>query len=359
MTATLYQLTSRFFRSHMAGTFGYSHNTIASYSKCILLLLCFAARQWKVTPGKLSIEDVSDTVVLEFLEHLAKDRGNSARTRRQRLTAIKTFFRFLALHEPVLMEACERVQAIRIRVPPPRPMTVLNTKQAEAICQAPDPKTVLGLRDQAILLLLYNSGIRVQELCDLSMERIRLQAPTQIEVIGKGHKQRLIPIWPETVKAIESYLRACPRDRAPDSPLFLGLTNRPLARFGVRHMVRRHTVTTGRKLPDLDPRRVSPHTFRHTTATCLLDSHADIVTVRDWLGHSDIRTTMVYTHIDMEAKRRALGRCPAPSVGTPPETPQWTQPDVLDFLRQLSRTGGVMLHPKGRPALRPPATDRQ
>jgi len=358
MTTTLAHLVTGFFHTHLAAGLGYSPNTIASYSTTLRLLLEFAHQRLRVPIEQIALESINQDLVTEFLEHLATHRHNGAATCRLRLAAIKAFLHFAAGREPCLLEESQRIQAIRSRPSAPPPRTVLSSHQAAAILQAPVADTALGRRDRAILLLLYNTGMRVQELCDLSLGHVRFLAPAHVDLTGKGNKRRQVPLWKETVQAICAYLDSGPRDRAPDAPLFVGRTDRALTRFGVRKLVRRHTAVAAPAAAGLAALRVSPHTFRHTTATRLLHSSGNIVLVRDWLGHSDVRTTMLYTHITAEAKRQALERFPAPSVCAPGQVPQWTHPDTISFLAGLSRKSGVMLPPGRPPPLRPSPSHR-
>ncbi len=341
MKTTLGHLIVSFFRSHLANHRGCSPNTIASYSDCIRLLLHYVCEQRQLPIDELSLEEITDERILGFLDHLEQVRGNSAVSRNQRLGAIKSFYRFLALQEPLLLPVCERVCAIRAKKTAHKLIPSLGTEQTQAILQAPDPGTAQGCRDRALLLMLHNTGARVQELCDLSVASLRLEKPAQVVLTGKGRKQRIVPLWPETVQALEQSILTRPQGHLRDQPLFLNLHGKPLSRFGVGYLVHRYTALAARRCPSLRTANVTPHTFRHTTALNLVQSSADIVTVRDWLGHADIKTTALYVQIDLETKRRALDQCPAPSLNPGTPKPEWTQPPILKFLAQLSRRSAL------------------
>ena len=341
MKTTLGHLLVSFFRSHLAARRNCSPNTIASYSDCIRLLLQYACAQLHVHVDQLSLEDLTDQIILDFLDHLEQDRGNAATSRNQRLGAIKSFYRFLAQQEPLLLPVCERVGAIHAKETAHKLIPSLDAEQVQAILQAPDPDTAHGRRDRALLLMLYNTGARVQELCDLSVADLRREAPAQVLLTGKGRKQRLVPLWPETVQALEQYLHTRPPEQLQNPPLFLNSHGHRLSRFGVRHLVRRYAALAARRCPSLRQRQVTPHTFRHTTALHLLQSHADIVTVKDWLGHADIKTTSQYVEIDLNLKRQALDRCPPPSLLPGHQKPHWTAPEILSFLTQLSKRSAL------------------
>ena len=341
MKTTLGHLIVCFFRSHLAAHRGCSPDTIASYGDGIRLLLQYACEQRHVPIDQLGLEDITDQTILGFLDHLEQDRHNVAETRNQRLGAIKSFFRFLAQQEPTLLPVCERVAAIRAKKTARKLIPSLDAEQVQAILQAPDPDTAQGCRDRALLLLLYNTGARVQELCDLTVAGLRLAPPGQVTLTGKGRKQRLVPLWPETAQALTQYLQTRPPEPPQNQPLFLNRHGQPLSRFGVRHLVRHYTALAARRCPSLRQTKVTPHTFRHTTALHLLQSGAGIVTVKDWLGHADIKTTTLYVQIDLDAKRRARDQCPAPTLAPGNQEPQWRQPQILRFLTQLSRRSAL------------------
>jgi site-specific recombinase XerD len=341
MKTSLGHLIVLFFRSHLAARRNCSPNTIASYSECVRLLLQYACAQLRVHVDQLGLEDITDQIILDFLDHLEQDRRNSPASRNQRLGAIKSFYRFLAQQEPLLLPVCERVGAIRAKKTAHKLIAGLDPEQVQAILQAPGPDTANGCRDRALLLMFDNTGARVQELCDLDVGDLRLEHPAQVLLTGKGRKQRLVPLWPETVHALEQYLQTRLHEKLRNQPLFLNSHGKRLSRFGVGYLVRRYATLASRICPSLRLRRVTPHTFRHTTALQLIQSHADIVTVRDWLGHVDIRTTSQYVQIDLEMKRQALDRCPAPSLVPGNRKPEWTSPQILSFLTQLSKRSAL------------------
>jgi site-specific recombinase XerD len=341
MKTTLGNLIVAFFRSHLAAQRNCSPNTIASYSDCIGLLLRYACAHLKLQVDQLSIEEITDQTILEFLDYLEKERGNSASSRNQRLAAIRSFYRFMAQQEPLLVQTCERVCAIRAKKTAHKIIPSLDAQQVQSILQAPDPNTRQGCRDRALLLLLHNTGGRVQELCDLTVADLRLDQPTQVLLTGKGCKQRQVPLWPETIHALKQYFATRPQNELPSQPVFLNSHGQALSRFGVGHLVRRYTALATRSCPSLQNRKVSPHAFRHTTSLNLVQSGADIATVKDWLGHADIKTTSRYFEINLEMKRQALERCPAPSLKPGKHKPQWKQPGILQFLAQLSKRAAL------------------
>jgi len=337
MRATFGTLVVDFFRTYLANQKGASRNTIASYSDCIYLLITFCCEHFRITVDQLAIESIDDQVVLDFLDDLERERDHAPVTRNQRLDAIKSFFRFLAAHEPTLVAACERVCAISHKATETNVIEGLGHDQVHAIIEATDPATLNGARDRALFMLMYNTGARVQELVDLTLPDLRLEAPTQVLLTGKGRKQRIVPLWEQTVDALRHYCELRKADHVDSRRLFLNARGKPITRFGIGHVVTKYTRIAVTGCPSLGLRTVTPHTFRHTTALHLIQAGVDIVTVKEWLGQADRKTTMENVENKIEMKRQALEKCPPPHLGPVPEQPKWQRNDILRFLHGLSR----------------------
>jgi site-specific recombinase XerD len=286
----------------------------------------------------LSFEAISDTILLNFLDHSESERGNAAVTRNQRLASLKTFFRFLARHEPTMLVACERVCAIRAKNVAHKVMETLEHREVQALFQGLSADTVHNARDLALLSLLYNTGARVQELVDLDIVDLRLSAPCHVKLTGKGRKERIVPMHQETVENLVRYLDMRAEVGIYAKPVFLNEKGVRITRFGVSHMVKERIADAATHEPSLVGRKITPHTFRHTTALHLIQSNVDISVVKEWLGHADTKTTSLYVEINIEMKRKALEAIPLPGQsGTICERPNWLQPGVMNFLRNLSR----------------------
>lgn len=337
MNTTFSYLVSTFFTSHLNAELGLSPNTVASYSDCMKLLVNYVCQRLSIQPEAIDLQSISPELVLDFLDALEKKRGNGPATRNQRLAAIKTFFHFLARNVPELMHHNERIQAIRLKRTDHLPPPSLTLEEVAAILAAPDHATLLGARDKALLQLMYNTGARVQELADITMGDLHATAPATVSVTGKGRKTRVIPLWQETVQVVAHYLE-CRKQTGPASEyLFLNLLGQPMTRFGIGRRMAIHAQAAVTGCPSLHARKISPHTFRHTTALHLIEAGNDIAVVKDWLGHADIKTTSQYLEVSVERKRKALEKLPPPDGNLPPETPQWKQPALMDFLTRCSR----------------------
>ena len=173
------------------------------------------------------------------------------------------------------------------------------------------PRTAypLGQRDDAILRLLYNTGMRAQELVSLDVGHLSFGRPYYIRILGKGNKERTCPLWPETVKSFKRYLTSRSIPSNGSAPLFVNSEGSRLSRFGLRYIVADRVGEAAKTSPSLLTRKISPHTWRHTTAMHLLQSNVDLSMIKSWLGHASIETTNGYVEIDLEMKRKTLESC--------------------------------------------------
>jgi site-specific recombinase XerD len=335
---TLGTLVMKFFNNYLANERGVSPNTITSYGDSARLLLDYAAGRLGVSPDKLSFDAITDQLILDFLDHLEAERGNAPAARNQRLAAIKTFFRFLARHEPTMLAACERVCAIRAKNVPHKVMETLDHHEVKAVFSGLAADTLHGARDRALLSLMYNTGARAQELVDIDVDDVRMDAPPHVKLTGKGRRERIVPLHKETIEYLRQYHDMREEDGRNGEALLLNDKGRRLTRFGVSHIVRERIKDAAAIEPSLAKRKITPHTFRHTTALHLIQSGVDISVVKEWLGHADTKTTFLYVEINIEMKRKALEAFPPPAQqGAASEKPNWRKPGVMKFLHGLSR----------------------
>ncbi len=329
-----------FFHHYLGAQRGLSTHTIASYRDSLKLLFQFAAQWCKKPVDKLVVEHFDASLVLAFLDHLEAIRGNCARTRNNRLAALRAFFRHIALEEPLLIAQCQRICAIPFKKTPHKCIDYLEDQEVQALLDSVDPCTRNAKRDYALLLFLYNTGARVQEVADLQISDVHRQAPLQVRFIGKGNKERICPLWPETVQAIDTYLHNREGDGCSSSALFLNAKGAPITRFGISHIVRKYATKAALVCSSLTTKKVSPHLVRHTTAMHLLQSGNAITVVKDWLGHTDVNTTHGYVEIDLKMKRKALEACQAPQTWTTKRQHKWQKPDLLRWLDELTKVAG-------------------
>jgi site-specific recombinase XerD len=338
---TFSYLVTAFFQNYLAAECGLSPNTIASYSDCIRLLINFICTRLDMQPEDISIDTLNRELIIDFLDDLQTTRKNTPSTRNQRLASIKTFFHFLARHVPEHMHLNETIQAIRQKRTDHTPPPSMTIDEVNAIIAAADASQLIGARDKALVTLMYNTGARVQELADLAITDIRFDTPATVKLTGKGNKTRIIPLRDDTVKTITHYLDMRKQAAIQSDHLFLNIKHQPLTRFGIGRRIGILAETAAENCPSLRERRITPHVFRHAVALHLIESNVDIVVVKEWLGHADLRTTSQYLEVSIERKRAALEKVPPPTNDPPEENATWRQPQLMAFLIKLSRN--VML----------------
>jgi len=319
-----------FFTERLVSQRRASAHTIAAYRDAFCLLLSFVERQIGKAPAALEIEHLDAKMVGAFLDHLERDRHNSVRTRNARLAAIHSLFRFAALRHPEHAASIERVLAI----PPKRfernIVSFLTNEEVEALLAAPNPRSFLGRRDHALLLLAIQTGLRVSELTGLRCHDVVLGTGAHVRCSGKGRKERATPLTTTTVAVLEAWLEE--RGGEPDDPLFPTRQGTALSRYGVTVLVARHAKVAAVHCPSLAIKKVSPHVLRHTAAMRLLHAGVDTSVIALWLGHESVETTQIYLHADLSLKERALART-APIGG---KLNRYRPPDqLLSFLQNL------------------------
>jgi site-specific recombinase XerD len=299
-------LLEAFFTERLQHQRNASPNTIAAYRDTFRLLLAFAQERLRKAPSALPLSDLDATLVAAFLQHLEKQRRNSARTRNARLAAIHSFFRYVALQEPGHSATCQRVLAIPTKKSERKLVTSLTRVEQEALLAAPDRTAWLGRRDYAIIVLLLQTGLRVSELRDLRCEDVVLTAGAHVRCRGKGRKERCTPLTRASVSVIKAWLAE--REGLPAEPAFPSRRGAVLSRDAVERLVAKHTQVAGATCASLRTKNVTPHVLRHTTAVSLLQAGNDRAVIALWLGHESIETTQMYLDADLSMKERALAR---------------------------------------------------
>jgi site-specific recombinase XerD len=308
-----------------------SPHTIAAYRDSFRLLLSYIASTTGKTPATLDWADIDAATVGAFLHHLEAERGNSARTRNARLSAIHSFFRFAALRHPEQAELIQRVLTIPEKRFDKALVCYLTRTEVEALLTTPDRTTWTGERNHALILLAVQTGLRVSELTALRGDDVVLGTGAHVRCYGKGRKERCTPLTKETVGVLRSWMQAT--ETEPEDPLFPSRgCNRPLTRSAVWRLVAKHALEATELCPSLAGKRVTPHTLRHTCAMGLLESGVDLATIALWLGHSSLESTNPYLHADMALKERALARTTPANVAPGRYRPT---DDLLAFLKGL------------------------
>jgi site-specific recombinase XerD len=234
-----------------------------AYRDAIKLLLCYASDTLKKGVEELNVEDIDQSLVLNFLDYIENTRGCSARTRNARLAAIRALFGFVAREQPCLLLQSHTIRTIPLKRTQHKTIDYLEENEMQALLDAVELNSRTGVRDKALLLLLYNTGARVSEIVGLKVPDVRLHDTPQVKLLGKGHKYRSCPLWPDTLEALHDYLKhRTPKDPAAQQ-LFLNANGAPLTRFGVRHITGTYASKAKSQCPSIAVKAVTPHTIRH------------------------------------------------------------------------------------------------
>jgi site-specific recombinase XerD len=324
-----------YFADHLPKVRGMSPHTVCSYRDSVTLLLRFLAELHERDVVKLDFDDLSPDAIIAFLAYLEENRHNTAATRNARLAAIHSFARFAATNHPEHLELCQRVLAVPFKRARPRLVEYLEAREIAAILDAPDRATPDGRRDHALMLTLFNTGARVQEILDVRPSDVQLLRPLQLRLRGKGRKERICPLWPRTVKVLRAFLAERGLEPTSTQQLFRNRRGEPLTRFGVRYLLRKYTEHATAVVKTLAAKRVHPHVIRHTTAVHLLQAGVDLVTIGHWLGHASVETTNRYAAVDLEMKRAAVAKA-RPIGRVAPAVAAWRNDrTILQWLESL------------------------
>lgn len=326
----LASLIQRFFTDRLLTQLGASPHTVTAYRDAFRLLLKFATTVLCRQPSDLRLEDLDAPFIGRFLEHLESGRTNSVRTRNNRLSAFRAFFRYVALAEPAFVLHAQRILAIPSKRYEKRPVEFLTEEESAALIAAPDTATWIGRRDRALLLLAVQTGLRNSEITALKRKDVETGVGAHVRCLGKGRKLRCTPLREDVAAVLKQWLSRQPG--GADDPLFPGSRGGPLSADAVQRLVSRHVRAARRGCPSLAVKRVTPHTLRHAAAMALLHHGVDLSVIALWLGHESTETTQIYLHADMKLKERALAH--STPFGLLPERFRPEDP-LLAFLESL------------------------
>lgn len=327
------RLTS-FLGEHLANERKLSRNTIRSYRDTFALFLRYCRDARNLPPERLTLDDVDSSVVLAFLGFLERDRGCKPRTRNQRLCAIHSFYRYLQAVEPQRILHCQRILAIPFQQCERPIIGYLSQHDLATLLAQPNLETPRGRRDAVLLSLLYDTGARVQEIIDLSVEDVRLDSPAQVRLMGKGRKSRIVPLMMATVELLKEYVREHHQidEHVEKRPFFSNHGGGRLSRSGVTYILRKYFDRSAQDRTG-NLARISPHKLRHSKGMHLAEAGIPVEIIRDILGHVDLKTTSIYARTSVEMKRQALERTSPP---TAPKLPFWREnADLMSWLRTL------------------------
>ena len=286
-----------------------SKNTILAYRDAFTTLLEYLEKKCKLPPDELTIKRLDVGLVVDFLAWLESERGYSISSRNHRLAIIRAFFKYLQFENPQYLAHCQAILRIRHKKTRSNSPKFMSKETVAAILAEPDTRTEDHYRDLVLLSLMYDTGARVQEICDLRVCDVKLQDFPSITLTGKGNKFRNVPITSKTATMIGRYFSALDLSKeTPGTPLFRNHAKKKLTRNGVTYILKKYADQVRAKSPALVPDKVSCHMLRHSKAVHMVQSGSNIIYIRDFLGHSNIRATEIYARIDGEMKRVALAK---------------------------------------------------
>lgn len=329
---TLGPILYSFFEDHLKIQKGLRQTSIKSYRDVIRLYLSFIVKDQRRAITRLSLAELTFDSVLRFLKFIEEERGNHIRTRNQRLAVLRTFFEYLSLRVPEMLLETERVEAIPLKRVALSETSFLERDEVESLFASLPKKGRFALRDHALLLFLYNTGARVQEVADLRVENLELDKQFRVHLHGKGDKWRICPLWTKTASLLKQLLQE-QKDlpNVPDGSVFTSRNGQTLTRFGIYKIVCRHTQHLMKKKNDTTRLKISPHIFRHTTAVHLLEAGVEVNVIRAWLGHVSLETTNRYAEITIRMKEEALKVCDLSAIISQehPRKPVWRDDAAL------------------------------
>ena len=312
-----------FLRERLPLQRGASPHTCESYAYSFQLLFAFASARFKVTPSQLALEQIDASLVMDFLADIESRRGNCARTRNTRLAAIKSLMRFVEHRVPSVLEQSLRVLAIPTKKTDTPLIRYLSIAEMQAILNAPDLHTRAGIRDRAMLHLGFAAGLRVSELVGLPLSAVALQPVPAIRVMGKGRKERSLPLWKQTANDLRAWLAVRGTVAVPE--LFVNARGESMTRKGFTYLLDKYTESARQSCASLKDKHISPHALRHACAIMMLQATGDLRKVSLWLGHAQMQTTEIYLRMDPTEKIDAIEKVTPPSL----KRGRFTVPDKL------------------------------
>ncbi len=333
------RMLTRFLSDYLPGQRNVSTNTIKSYRDTFKQLLIFFNIELKIKPEHLTFNKIKAETIRDFLRWLEKIRKVSINTRNQRLAAIHSFYRYAQSEKPAILMECQKILGIPFKKRETKIIEYLSGDNLKYIFEKPNASNKKGRRDLTIMVTLYDTGARVQELISLKIRDIRIDKPATITLTGKGNKKRCVPIMDKTKNLLESYMK---ENRLLDNgnqghPLFYNSKSHPFTRPGITYLLDKYFIQAKASHPEIPfPEYLHPHMMRHTKAMHLLEAGVNLIYIRDLLGHVNVTTTEIYLRANTEIKRKALESIYMEVVNK--DIPVWQEDgELLNWLQGLCR----------------------
>lgn len=263
------KVLSHYLGVYLPGQRNLSTNTLKSYRDTFKLFLHYCKQDCHLAIEKLCLKDIDKPLILGFLQWLEKDRHNGVSTRNQRLACLHEFYRYLQLEEPAGLLACQEILSIPMKKAPAPTINYLTPEALKLILAQPDASKAHGRRDLTLLCVLYDTGARVQEVADLSIEDVRLDPPPLLTLTGKGRKKRQVPLMSNTQALVKQYMNEVfsgHEKEMPGHPLFFNRRHEKMTRAGITYILAKY-VSQAREKSSIIPDKVSPHVIRHYVAS--------------------------------------------------------------------------------------------
>ena len=323
---------------YLPGQLGLSENTSMAYRDTFKLLLIFAENEKQLRLEKLTLRDFNAEFVTDFLIWLEQNRKCTIATCNQRLAALRAFAKYARTQYPAFLFESQKIMDMKAKKTPAPVIAYLSADSVQNILAQADTSTKYGRRDMLLLSLMYDSGARVQEICDLRVRDIRLQRPPTVTLTGKGRKTRFVPLMTNTADTLKTYFEEnnLYAPEKADLPLFSNHQHGKLTRAGVSYILKKYYEGARKEHPEL-PLKISPHILRHSKAMHMLQAGVNLIYIRDFLGHVHVETTEIYAKADTEMKRKAIERA---QIKIDADLPAWTEDkDLMSMLISLCGKG--------------------
>ena len=329
---------SKFFKDEMSSRKGCSKQTISSYADTFKLFLMFMKDNKNINPESIELDDLTRDNIHDFLNWLEDVRKVKITSRNVRLAAIHSFIRYLQGEDPTLIFEYQKILSIKKKKASSKEVMWLTKEQLLKILESPDSKSREGLRDKTLLTVLYDAGLRADELINLKLSNIIFLPQSIIKVTGKGNKTRNIPLLGNTVNLLKKYIKEFDIENKQFSSLeflFFNRSKSKLTRAGLSYIIKKYVNIANKSGANITI-NVHPHVFRHTKAVHLLESGVELIYIRDFLGHSSINTTEIYAKVCNSNKLKALEKAYEDIVEINED--DWTiNKDLMSYLTALTR----------------------
>lgn len=333
-----YYVTS-FFTKYLTGERNLSANTIASYRDTFKLLLVFFRDEMDLPPDKVELSELTRENILHFLDWLETSRGIKKSSRNIRLAAIHSFVKYAMVEDIDHFAEYQKILAIKTKKSSSRTVPYLTVEEVKAILSAPDTETVRGRRDKVLLTVMYDTGARVSEICNLKVDDLRLEKPETVKITGKGNKIRIVPVMGNTAEILRKYIEENNLNTLKYSTrefLFSNAQNHKFTRAGIAYILNKYAAMAEEKSGLTFNIETHPHVLRHSKAVHMLEAGVPLIYIRDFLGHASVKTTEIYARVSQQSKRKALEN--AYEEITNEETKDWNEDvDLMRWLQNLTR----------------------